>query len=346
MNLRVSIVVPIYNQERHLHSSLPSILEQSYKNIEIVLVNDGSKDCSSQIIEEYRKKDSRIVVINKENGGLVDATIAGVRNATGDYVCFVDPDDRIGKDFVKTFVSSIEDDKDFIAAGLYFDNGEEIIEYQLEETRTLNEEDIIELKKDYFFNRETTDISNKIFVSRCNKMYSMSCVSKVIVEFEKCKAVSLGEDTIFTYLMLKNSKKGMVLKEANSYYYYIANQDSMTKEKQILKYLEKCKVTYEHFNNVLENNKEENDLAKELYYSSSTKAFNLMFSDKDEFVLAYNFLKRDKEYKKVLKHIAKKTNNKKFKIDMYIRYVIDSGNIYYGLRKLIFNLKNFKVGGK
>lgn len=94
-NCKISIVVPVYNVEKYIHESLNSILNQTYKNFELLLIDDGSKDNCPQICDEYAKKDSRIRVIHKENGGLSDARNCGIKNATGDYIMFFDSDDYL-----------------------------------------------------------------------------------------------------------------------------------------------------------------------------------------------------------------------------------------------------------
>ena len=88
-------------------------MEQSYKNIEIILVNDGSTDSSKEIIENYSKVDKRICCVDKKNGGLVDATIAGIQASRGRYIAFLDPDDRVGKDFISRFIDELDQDYDF-----------------------------------------------------------------------------------------------------------------------------------------------------------------------------------------------------------------------------------------
>ena len=93
----VSIIVPVYNQEHYLHRSLSSILAQTYQEIEVVVVNDGSTDTSLAIIEQYSAKDSRLKVVSQENRGLAGAIITGIRHASGDFIAFVDPDDFIGR---------------------------------------------------------------------------------------------------------------------------------------------------------------------------------------------------------------------------------------------------------
>lgn len=93
----ISIIVPVYNVEVYLCQCIESIIEQTYKNIEIILVDDGSKDTSGQICDDYAQKDKRIKVIHKKNGGLSDSRNAGIAVATGKYIAFVDSDDWIEK---------------------------------------------------------------------------------------------------------------------------------------------------------------------------------------------------------------------------------------------------------
>ncbi len=92
---KVSIIVPLYNQERYLNPCLRSICKQSYQNLEIIVVNDGSTDCSLEILLKLAKKDTRIKVIDKKNEGAIQARLDGLKGATGDYVSFVDSDDLL-----------------------------------------------------------------------------------------------------------------------------------------------------------------------------------------------------------------------------------------------------------
>lgn len=98
---KISIIVPIYNVEQYLKKCIESIINQTYKNIEIILINDGSKDNSGKIADEYSKNDDRIIVMHKENGGLSDARNCALDIATGDYITFVDSDDYIDIKFCK-----------------------------------------------------------------------------------------------------------------------------------------------------------------------------------------------------------------------------------------------------
>ena len=103
----ISVVVPIYMIDRYLGICVESLLNQTYRNLEIILVEDGSKDRCSEICDLYAQKDSRIKVIHKENGGLVSARKAGVLAATGRYIGFVDGDDWVGVGFYQSLYNAI-----------------------------------------------------------------------------------------------------------------------------------------------------------------------------------------------------------------------------------------------
>ena len=128
---KVSIVVPIYNVEKYLEQCVDSIINQTLKEIEIILVDDGSPDNCPQMCDEYAKKDSRIKVVHKKNGGLSSARNAGIEVATGDYIGFVDSDDYIVNDAtlkLETWIKEIDDKDDIVAVGAarVYPNGEYI----------------------------------------------------------------------------------------------------------------------------------------------------------------------------------------------------------------------------
>lgn len=108
---KISIVVPVYNVERYLHRCLDSLINQTYSNIEIICVNDGSPDNSLKILEEYSKQDTRIKIISQENKGLPGARNTGIDNATGDYILFVDSDDSLHLDACRILYEFIDKNK-------------------------------------------------------------------------------------------------------------------------------------------------------------------------------------------------------------------------------------------
>lgn len=116
-NILISIIVPVYNVQKEIDKCVESLINQSYKNIEIILVNDGSTDKSGLICNKYSKLDSRINVIHKENGGLSDARNVGIKAATGEYLLFVDSDDNIELDSCEVFIKSLNKRKVDIVVG-------------------------------------------------------------------------------------------------------------------------------------------------------------------------------------------------------------------------------------
>ena len=104
---KITVIIPVYNVEKFLRTCLDSVINQTYQNLEIICVNDGSTDSSPEILKEYFEKDDRIIIINKENGGLSSARNAGLDAATGEYVAFLDSDDWISKNFCKELLKSI-----------------------------------------------------------------------------------------------------------------------------------------------------------------------------------------------------------------------------------------------
>lgn len=118
INPRISIIVPVYNVEAYLPACLDSLLTQTYSNIEILLVDDGTPDNSGRICDEYADKDQRIRVFHLKNGGVSSARNYAIERATGDYVCFVDSDDEVKDTYVQHFVESICEDTHIYISGV------------------------------------------------------------------------------------------------------------------------------------------------------------------------------------------------------------------------------------
>ena len=115
----ISIIVPVYNVEMYLAKCVDSILAQTYTNLEIFLVNDGSFDCCGKLCDEYAKEDKRIKVIHKKNGGLSDARNVAIDVATGEFITFIDSDDYVTDDYIMTLYSLIEKYECKVSIALY-----------------------------------------------------------------------------------------------------------------------------------------------------------------------------------------------------------------------------------
>lgn len=211
MEKKVSIIIPVYNAENYLERAVSSVLKQTYKNIELILVDDGSKDNSPALCDILAKKDDRIIVVHKENGGPSSARNKGIEVATGDYVEFVDADDYVEENCVETLVNNI-DESDLVICGYYLRNND-VQEYKFEKKETLD------------FRKESVkffDMVRKgLFNSPCNKLYKRELIKD---GFDK--RYFIGEDTIFNTKYIKNCKKVTLLPEM-LYNYDFTNQASL-----------------------------------------------------------------------------------------------------------------------
>ncbi len=107
-NELVSIIIPVYNVEKYVEKCIDSVLNQTYKNLEIIIINDGSTDNSEQICKDYQKKDKRIKYFQKENTGVSDTRNKGIELSKGKYICFVDSDDILNKTYIEDFIDCIK----------------------------------------------------------------------------------------------------------------------------------------------------------------------------------------------------------------------------------------------
>lgn len=130
MNPKISVVLPVYKVEKYLNRSVQAVCNQTYENLEIILVDDGSPDNCPIICDEWKEKDKRIVVIHKENGGLSDARNVGTLHATGEYITFVDPDDNVTSTYVEYLYELIKKYNTKMALCTHtvcFENGKKLV---------------------------------------------------------------------------------------------------------------------------------------------------------------------------------------------------------------------------
>lgn len=142
MSELISVIVPVYNVENYLHECLGSILSQTYQNLDIILVNDGSTDRSGQICDDYAAKDSRIRVIHQENGGLSKARNVGIAAARGAYLTLVDSDDGIHEPFIETLYDQLIAHQADMAISNYYKYDERDGKFYF---HNLNQDDLVEV---------------------------------------------------------------------------------------------------------------------------------------------------------------------------------------------------------
>ena len=145
----ISIIVPVYNVEKYIDKCIKSILEQTYKNLQIILIDDGSQDKSGQICDEYELQDNRIEVIHKKNGGLSDARNLGIKKARGEYIGFVDSDDYISKNMYEDMYKIIQEkDSDVCICNVYnVIDGKEILKNEDNGLKEYNKIEILKVIK-------------------------------------------------------------------------------------------------------------------------------------------------------------------------------------------------------
>ena len=136
MQPKLSIIIPIYNAEKYLERCLDSVLNQSFQDYELLLIDDGSTDRSAEICDSYAKHDERIKVFHKENGGVSSARNMGLDNATGEWIYFVDADDEVLAGGMQNLVDGIRDDADIIMGGLEKCDDVGNVLYEIEEGQT------------------------------------------------------------------------------------------------------------------------------------------------------------------------------------------------------------------
>jgi glycosyltransferase involved in cell wall biosynthesis len=233
-NIQVSVIVPIYRIEKYLPECIDSLLDQSFLNFELLLVNDGSPDNCPKICDDYSEKDSRVKVIHKENGGLLSARKAGLENAKGKYIAFVDGDDWVDKFYLDTlFKLADANDADLVVTGQFREFDGKIETIKPKKAGVYNEKEI----KSYI-------IPNAIYNGRfCehgistyvwNKLYKRELLYKILMDVPN--EIIMGEDAAITYSYLSISKSLVISRIP--LYYYRQRHDS------IVKSLENPKIEY------------------------------------------------------------------------------------------------------
>ncbi|MBY3623491.1 glycosyltransferase family 2 protein [Acinetobacter sp. CUI P1] len=221
MGIKVSFIVPVYNVERYLVKCIESVLFQDYENIELLLINDGSNDQSPLICEEYSKKDNRVKLIHKENGGPSSARNLGLNHATGEYICFLDSDDFWFENKLNSIIIQLNDTKpDLLILPIVsyyqdldvYSEFSKPINYQINSNKSTDNL-ILQLKNDYTFGWSPFRYIINIKIIKDNKLSYLEGV--------------LCEDVDFVFRLWNNAKTVSYFYE-NVYVYRRDNSDSIT----------------------------------------------------------------------------------------------------------------------
>lgn len=218
----ISIIIPVYNVEQQLDTCVESVVGQTYKNIEIILVDDGSKDSSGKICDSWKEEDNRIVVIHQENGGLSAARNKGLDNATGEYVFFLDSDDWLAKETIESLFSTIKkENADLAICGLLKDTDGKIEEICPED----------EVLSSLQAQHKLYDEDGWKYVIACAKLYD----KKIFNDLRFIEG-RIHEDEFIVHKVFDKCKKIVTLKKP--FYHYIIRNNSITKSKITIKRLD------------------------------------------------------------------------------------------------------------
>lgn len=224
--MRFSVIVPIYNVEKYIHKCIDSVINQTFKDFELILVDDGSTDNCGEICDGYSKQDSRIKVIHKTNGGLVSARKAGVKVSTGQYIVAVDGDDWVAKDYLEDAYKIIEEyspDMIFYKYENVIDDGSYV---------SLSDNSFLRCGINYKDDIDKRVTKGLFYIppNICGKVLRRDLYMKyqLLVDDRIC----MGEDMCVTFPLFQASDK--VYNSDKVVYYYRRNPNSITKKKKRL----------------------------------------------------------------------------------------------------------------
>lgn len=203
---KVSVIIPVYNSEKYISKCLDSVLNQTYQNVEIIVINDGSKDNSIKILKEYEKKYKNIILIDKKNEGVSKTRNLGIKTATGDYIMFIDNDDFIDEDYIETYMKNSDYD---IVIGSYkrIDNNNKLLfKYNL---------------------NENSRWTKYVVLAPWAKLYKKDFIIKNKIEFIDFK---IGEDVYFNLLCYSKTDNIKIINDFKYSWFY--NNESVSNTSQ------------------------------------------------------------------------------------------------------------------
>lgn len=222
---KISVIVPIYRVEKYLNQCIESVVNQTYKNLEIILVDDGSPDNCPKMCDDWAKKDKRIKVIHKKNAGVSQAVIDGIKNATGEYFAFLDSDDYVSPNFIEKIYTNMKETGADIGVCNYI----EVYDSREEKVDTIKENIVIEKGKDIENCVCTYAGWNGFYIAPCrwNKIFNreLICESLEYVNRE----IFMGEDLNMTFYAMAKANKVVFINDYLHYYRQITTSLSKTK---------------------------------------------------------------------------------------------------------------------
>lgn len=226
----VSVIIPVYNAEQYLCKCIDSVVNQSYKNLEIILVDDGSKDNSAKICKKYANIDKRIIFITQNNQGVSNARNNGLKLATGDYITFIDSDDNVELNFIESMINTIPD----YSADLIVSTFKDVFENKTSKINNFNGSLTYNIKEDFYRLR-------KYFYVPWAKLYKREIITRNSIKFPA--NFTDAEDQVFNFEFLRYVRNYYLVNNA-AYNYYHRKTMSLSKLRTLKSFESNLKKTY------------------------------------------------------------------------------------------------------
>lgn len=241
----ISVIIPVYNVEAYVEKSIRSVMEQSYKNLEIFVIDDGSTDRSGEICARLAREDERIIFIQQENKGVVSARNAGIERATGEFMAFVDPDDWIEKEYYEKFIENVGD-YDLLVCSSYYnhmmDGEKKLCRGIFDRTDFSNEEEMRVLRQNLMGIFEKNDIRPFMW----NKLFRADIVRRIYKKVNP--SITFAEDAVYVYLSALRCKKVKFVDGSGYHYCTRKNTASTRKYFSFLEDIQTvCNILYMEF---------------------------------------------------------------------------------------------------
>ena len=294
--MKVSVVVPVYNVEKYIDCCMNSLLNQTYKPYEIILVDDGSTDNSGVIAENYSKEYDYIKVIHKENAGLGFARNTGLDNATGDWVVFLDSDDYFDTNLLELLIENQKKYNADVVVGGYKkvdSDGNVLFEYSYENSIYKNDEVQTKLLPRFLGSSPTK--SDSMSMSVCNCLFSLELIKKNNILFPSERKV-ISEDLFFNFDYYRSAKTVVLIKEVA--YNYRTILGSLTTTYRPDRF-ELCKSLY----NEMQKKIDDNELGNEFKIRLMRSMFNywrMCFAQEERIVSKKKYKQIKRDVKKIL----------------------------------------------
>lgn len=238
----ISIIVPVYNVEKYIDRCMTTLLGQTYKNIEVILVDDGSPDGCPKLCDEYAKKDSRVKVVHKENGGLGYARNSGLDIATGEYIAFVDSDDYVTEDMCEKLMSAaMKYNADIVYGGIFYDeNGVIKRRPGVQQPVIRKDDEVKEFLLDLIAMKPEEKQDTIIEVSVWKAIFRKKIFDDYNIRFVSEREF-ISEDIIFNIDYISKACSVVLIPEP--VYYYCTNPNSLSKSFRVDRF-ERTKIMY------------------------------------------------------------------------------------------------------